>query len=269
MQHIAKKFVNLSQGLPQPLQTYYHNAKILDFRKFPNPNNNIALFCAHASNTLPEGYSWSESDKINFSEKHWAWDLGALDTAIYLASGLQCLLTHALYSRLLVDVNRNITDEDTYRKSGDGKIIELNKNLTQEEMDHRTKVYHRAYYDAIYEVSNRVNPSVIFGIHSFTPNKEGEIRTLEVGIECIDNTDLSQALCDSMKKKGYKAEINEPYSGKLGHALHQLLESKHEKDRDGVVFEFRNDLLTDTKIAPKLKQDTYEVIQQVCGHRLS
>jgi len=256
----------MSKDFVPPIQTYFGNAKILDFRSFPKPNNDIALFCAHASNTLPEGYSWSENDKRNFAEKHWAWDLGALDAAIYLASGLKCLLTHALYSRLLVDVNRKITDDDTCRKGGDGNIVELNKDLTEEEKEYRTKVFHRPYYDAIYEIYNKVNPGMIFGVHSFTPNKEGEIRTLEVGIECIDSSEFAEKLRDGMRRRGYKAEINEPYSGKLGHALHQLLDSKHERDREGAVFEFRNDLLLDTKRAPKLKQDTFEVIKEVTGY---
>ncbi len=267
MKNHKNQLINQSKDFSQPLQTYYHNAKILDFRSFPNVNNKIALFCCHASNTLPEGYSWSENDKVNFSGKHWAWDIEALGAAVYLASGLQCLVAHSLYSRILVDVNREMTDEDAFLKNGDGKIVELNQNLTQEEKEYRTKIYHRAYYDAIYEVLDKISPNIVLSIHSFTPVKDGERRTLEVGIECLDNTELSQALCDGFRKRGYRTEINEPYSGKLGHALHELLESNHGKDRDGVMLEFRNDILTDTKRAPKLKQDAYEVIREVCRHR--
>jgi len=250
----------------QTLQTYFTNSKILDFRSFPHSNNKIVLFCSHASNTLPLGYSWSENDKKNFSEKHWAWDLGALDASIYLASGLKCTLVHTLYSRLLIDPNRNIAAEDLINKEGDNIEIELNKDLTKEEKSYRIFNYHKPYYDAIHEISEKIDPDIVIGIHSFTPNREGEVRKLEVGVEYTNSYDLAKFLCDGMLEKKYDTQLNEPYRGDLGNALQQALLEKSEKTRHGAVFEFRNDILLDRSRAPRLKQDAYEVIQNACDN---
>ena len=259
---------NNKSTLSFALQTYYENAKILDFRSFPNPNNKIVLFCSHASNTLPEGYSWSEKDKHNFVETHWARDIGALDAAIYIASGLKCALVHTLYSRLLVDANRDASDEDIFRVSGDNKEVELNKDLTKEEKAKRIEKYHKPYYDAINEVSQKINPDIVFGIHSFTAKKENEIREMEVGVEFTESEELAKKICQGMRNRKYDARLNEPYSGDLGYALYKALLEKHDKSRQGAIFEFRNDILLDSLRAPRLKQDAYEELKKACDEIL-
>jgi len=51
----------------------------------------------------------------------------SLDMATHLAKELKCVLVYSLYSRLLLDVNRCITAQTLFRKSGDGQIVDLNK----------------------------------------------------------------------------------------------------------------------------------------------
>lgn len=38
----------------------------------------VIFTCEHSSNALPMEYNWSLSDKKNFSNTHWAIDIGAL-----------------------------------------------------------------------------------------------------------------------------------------------------------------------------------------------
>eukprot|EP01016_Furgasonia_blochmanni_P018785 TRINITY_DN2121_c0_g1_i1.p3 TRINITY_DN2121_c0_g1~~TRINITY_DN2121_c0_g1_i1.p3 ORF type:complete len:138 (+),score=10.09 TRINITY_DN2121_c0_g1_i1:67-480(+) len=52
------------------------NARVIDNRDPANPFNDIIFMCEHASNALPEGYSWSPNDAENFKDEHWAYDLG-------------------------------------------------------------------------------------------------------------------------------------------------------------------------------------------------
>lgn len=246
------------------LRTEFENARILDFRDPENPNNSIAISCEHASNELPEGYSWTENDRLYFAEDHWGWDPGALDMAMYLAKELKCVLVYSLYSRLLTDVNRNLAADTLFRQSGDGRIIDLNKDITYEEEQKRIVKYHHSYYNALREVSVKIDPLYVFSVHSYTPVYEGQRRTLEVGVLVSYCDEMGAKVHSTFKKKGYNVEINQPYDGKQGlNALDTLLFATKPVRREGIEFEFRNDILRDPSRAPTLKADALEAIKGV------
>jgi predicted N-formylglutamate amidohydrolase len=251
---------------PSQLRTEYDNARIVDFRDPENPDNAIVITCEHASNQLPEGYSWSESDRLYFADEHWGYDPGALDMAMYLARELKCVLVYSLYSRLLVDVNRDITANTLFRASGDGRVIDLNKDITEEEEEKRILKYHHSYYKALRDISNKIDPLWVFSVHSFTPLYEGNMRTLEVGVLTNYCEELGHKINEGIKKRNHRAEVNEPYDGRQGLAtLGALLFAKYPVNRQGVEFEFRNDLLQNPEKSSKLKVDTLVAIKEACG----
>jgi len=257
--------LNNNNKADQELKTEFDNAKILDFRDPENPNNMIVITCEHASNALPDGYDWTENDRTYFADQHWGYDPGSLDMATHLAKGLKCVLVYSLYSRLLVDVNRSITAQDLFRKGGDGQTVDLNRDITYEEEQKRIIKYHHTYYTALREVSVKIDPLYIFSVHSFTPLYEGQPRSLEVGVLVNYSDDLAEKINDIFKKKKYNAAVNEPYDGKQGLAtLEALLFAKYPVRRQGVEFEFRNDLLLDPKISVQLKDAALEALQTVC-----
>jgi len=247
------------------LRTEFENARIIDFRDPENPNNAIAITAEHASNALPEGYSWSESDRAFFADEHWGWDKGSLDVALHLAKELKCVLVHSLYSRLLLDVNRDLPSETLFRLSGDGRIIDLNRNLDEEEEDKRIDKYYQGYYRALREVSTKIKPQYVISVHSFTPLYEGNPRTLEVGILVNYSDELAQKVHDEFKKRHHNVAINEPYDGKEGlAALGSMLYAKVPITREGIQFEFRNDLFNDPVRGDKIKNDTVEAVRAAC-----
>jgi len=248
----------------EKLKTDYENAKIADFRDPHEPNNSIVLTCEHASNQLPEGYSWSENDRINFVDTHWSYDPGALDVAMFLAKELKCVLVYSLYSRLLCDVNRDVTADTLFRPIGDGNIIDLNKNLDYEEEQNRIIKYHHSYYSALREVSMKIDPLFIVSCHSFTNLYEGQPRSLEIGVLVSYSDELGQKVYEGIKKRNSNVAINEPYDGKQGLAtLDALLFAKYPVRRQGVEFEFRNDLLLNPERAPQIKADILAVLKEV------
>jgi len=248
------------------LRTEYENAKIKDFRDPENPNNTIVITAEHASNALPEGYSWTENDRNHFANEHWGSDPGSLDVALYLAKELKCVLVYSLYSRLLIDVNRSYAADTLFRTEGDGHTVDLNKDLTYEEEQNRILKYHHSYYNALREVSVKIDPLFIFSVHSFTGLYEGQPRSLEVGLLVSYSDELGRKVCEGYKKRNHNVAVNEPYDGKQGlNALDTLLFAKYPVRRQGVQFEFRNDLLLDTKKAAKLKADTLEAVKEACN----
>jgi len=253
-------------NLESNLKSEYENAKILDYRDPANPNNHIVLTCEHATNDLPHDYSWSENDKRNFVDEHWGLDIGAFDAAHNLAKELKCVFVHSLYSRLLLDPNRSIVSDTLFRKFGDGKEVELNKDLTYEEEQSRIKRFYLSYCEALREISLNVDPTYVLSIHSFTPIYQGESRSMEIGVLCgHESAKLANDLNDSLNTRGYCSEINKPYDGitTMG-AIKSLIFAKHPVKRQGITFEFRNDILSNNKRCQKLLVDTADVVLKVC-----
>jgi len=246
------------------LITEFDNAKIVDYRDPKAPNNAIVITCEHASNALPDGYSWSEFDREHFANEHWGWDPAALDVAMYLASELKCVLVHSLYSRLLVDVNRDITSDTLFRKEGDGKEIELNKDLSEEEEKHRIYKYHFSYYTALREASEKVDPALIISVHSMTAVYEGKQRELEVGVLFTDSEKLGENVDKELQEKGYKSAQNEPYDGNILNAMNCILRANYPVRREAFCYEIRNDIIQDPIRAPQVKKDLLEVARKTC-----
>jgi len=245
----------------------YENAKIIDYRDPTNPNNTVLITCEHATNDLPEGYSWSEHDKRHFANEHWGLDIGAYKMANALAAELKCVFVHSVYSRLFVDVNRSIVADSLFRKSGDGREVELNKGITHEEQQYRIRKYYLSYYEALREISLKVDPTYVFSVHSFTPSYEGQVRRIEVGSMTEgNNIAFSEEISIRMKKKGYVSELNEPYDGlKALGAIKTLIFAKQPVKRQGVTLEFRNDILSERERFVQLKMDMVDVIEDTCG----
>jgi len=247
------------------LRTEYENAKIDDFRDPQNPNNSIVITCEHASNALPDEYSWTENDRTYFANDHWGYDPGSLDVALHLAKELKCVLVYSLYSRLLIDVNRSLAADTLFRTEGDAQVVDLNRDLTYEEEQKRIMKYHHSYYNALREVSMKIDPLYIFSVHSFTGLYEGEPRSLEVGLLVSYSDELGNKVCEGFQKRNHNVAVNEPYDGKQGlNALDTLLFAKYPVRRQAVQFEFRNDLLLDPKKAAKIKADTLEAVKEAC-----
>ena len=248
----------------QPLITEYENAKIIDFRDPANPNNTIALTCEHATNVLPQEYKWTDNDLENFANSHWGWDPAALDVAMYLAQELKCILIHSLYSRLLVDVDRDITSDSLFRQSGDGKNIDLNQNMSKEEEHNRIIKYHMPYYNALREVSEKVDPTITVSIHSFTPIYEGNVRDMEVGVLFTDSEELGQRVYEEVNERRLIARMNEPYYGEILNAMNSVLRANYPVRREAFCYEIRNDLIQDEERALTVKKNLLDALRTAC-----
>jgi len=250
----------------QELKVDYENARVVDYRDPSNPNNEVVVTCEHATNILPEGYTWTEADKRYFENEHWGSDIGAFDMANSLAADLKCVFVHTLYSRLLVDTNRCLAADTLFRRAGDGKTVGLNKDMDFDEEKTRIKKFYISYYEALREISLKINPSYILSIHSFTPNYQGDIRPMEIGVLTNhESADFANELNEGLKEKGYCSEINAPYDGitTMG-AVKSLVCGRQCYPREGITFEFRNDILTNKERCFKLKTDTVSVIKNIC-----
>lgn len=201
----------------------------------------IVILCEHGSERLPSGWEWPEADQ-RLVGTHWSHDIGveALVQALHERTGWPAVV--AQFSRLLVDPNRDAGSDELFRTEADGVAVALNQDLDDAEKARRIDSLWRPYHAAA-ETMVRDNPGAsIVSLHSFTDNYEGQARTMEVGV--LFDLDEAPALAvhQDFVEAGYRARLNEPWSGKNG-----LMYSPHRHatnhGRRALEFEFRQDLL--------------------------
>ncbi len=178
------------------------------------------FLCEHASNRLPAEYGTlgvSDADR----ERHIAWDIGAGDIVRTLSQRLDCPAVLGRYSRLLIDLNRDVDDPTIIMRLSDGAIVPGNRHANQAEIDCRIAKYHAPYHGAVDELidakmAREGNPPILISVHSFTPTWKGEQRPWHVGVLWDRDARVPKHLLREFHlQKDIVVGDNEPYSGEL------------------------------------------------------
>ena len=102
----------------------------------------------HASN-----YVSKENNKLglpdSFLNQHIAFDLGVKELSLDLSNRLKCKVIQGKYSRLLIDLNRDLTDPTVIPEIVDRKIIPGNIGLSKSEIKLRVKKIYNKYHQEI------------------------------------------------------------------------------------------------------------------------
>ena len=150
------------------------------------------------------------------------------------------------YSRLIIDLNRDISDPTLIPEIVDRKIIPKNLNLDENEKK-RISEFYNGYHDNIKRSIKRDHITIIISLHSFNPIFKKKKRSIHFGVLSNQDRRLSNYLITEMKRKELKVGDNEPYEGNLiGDTMY-----KHglKKNLYHSLIEVRNDLLSSpTKI---------------------
>jgi len=213
-----------------------------------NCNSKFLLLCDHATNRVPNSVSETNLGLTsNELERHIAYDIGAKETALELATEIGAPLIYTDYSRLVIDPNRSKRDPTSIMQIYDGSIIPGNLKLSKAEINYRRKQFYDPYHNAISNFLEHKKKKKSFicivSIHSFTPKLNSQDpRPWHIGILWDRDKRISDLLLQDLKKnKDICIGENKPYSGNLvGDTLYQhgtLNNIPH------VLIEFRNDLI--------------------------
>ena len=177
----------------------------------------ILLVCDHASNRFPRSLGTMGLDYLD-RVSHISLDIGANAVAEILANNLGATAVLCQYSRLIVDCNRELIDDNAFVEYSDGVDIPGNQNLQSNEKERRaTEIYwpyHNAIKDQIIRLNKQGIDPVVISIHSFTPVINGQDREWEIGV-LWDKDPLTAEICLSkLVEAGYVVGDNKPYSGK-------------------------------------------------------
>ncbi|MBU1987035.1 MAG: N-formylglutamate amidohydrolase [Proteobacteria bacterium] len=139
----------------------------------------LILSCEHATNDLPDRYRPLLAGCIDQLDTHKGYDPGALEFARLLAARLSSSLFAGSVSRLLVDLNRSLTNHRS-------PVIHHPRNdlpfaLKEDILARYYLPYRRQVEEAIEDNLRKEKTVLHLSIHSFTPVLDGVQRTADVG----------------------------------------------------------------------------------------
>jgi len=179
----------------------------------------VVLTCEHATRELPiRGRVGSRERAV--LESHWGWDIGAWELTRELARRLGTSAVGSRWSRLYIDLNRRVDERSLILQEAGGVALPWNAHLPPEEVERRMLAYHAPYHLEIDRLILRrtvrgVRP-LVFAVHTFTPEWNGQPRAFDIGILFDRHERLARRLARGLRDAGWRVRYNEPYSGKQG-----------------------------------------------------
>ena len=208
--------------------------------------NQVLIIADHASNHVPKENN-NLGLPISFLNQHIAFDIGVKELSLDLSNRLKCKVIQGKYSRLLIDLNRDLDDPTVIPVIVDRKIIPGNIRLSKSEVKLRVKKIYNKYHNEIDRTIRTENIKVILSLHSFNPIFKNKKRLLEFGILSNEDKNLSSIIIDQLRLQKLNVGDNKPYKGNLiGDSMYRHgLRNKLPH----ALIEVRNDLLSNpTKI---------------------
>lgn len=203
------------------------------------------LLCEHASNYMPARYNRLGLDAAEL-ERHIAWDIGVAPIARELSRRLDAPLVLSGYSRLLIDCNRPVGVPTSIPEVSESTRVPGNANLSAEERSFREKNFYWPFQNEVARLLDRRQashtPTIVFGVHSFTPIFKGFVRPWHAGILFRKSQRLGNALVDALQEPGLTVVANEPY--RIEDDGDQTVPVHGEaRGLDAVLIEIRQDLI--------------------------
>ncbi len=177
--------------------------------------NTFLLTCEHAGNEVPASYLYLFTGKDEVLYTHKAIDFGALQLAEHLAAELGLALYYTDITRLLVEANRSMDNDELFSEYTKGLAAEEKKQILDSHyFPHRQQVEEAVGKEVA--IGNRV---IHVAVHSFTPALDGEVRKADVGIlfdpERTTEKEFAKKLKTELSSQdpSLKVLYNSPYPG--------------------------------------------------------
>lgn len=181
----------------------------------PDGASPYVLLCEHASPRVPRSLGdlgLPEAERM----RHIGWDIGAQALALGLSAALDAPLFVANYSRLVVDCNRPLGNPSIMPDVSESTVVPGNRSLTEAVRQARIDALFHPYHAV---VSRRLDlrqaaglPTLVVGVHSFTPVYKGQARPWHAGILFDRAQGFGQAIIAALAADPALAiAANEPY----------------------------------------------------------
>ena len=183
----------------------------------PGGSSSFLLIGDHAGNRIPAALGKmgvSDADRA----RHIGWDIGVAGLGKALAGQLDAVFIAQVYSRLVIDCNRDPGAPDACPAISDGTIVPANERLMAEDRTARNAAIHAPYQAAIAEeLAGRdaaARDTTLVALHSFTPSMRGTDRPWQIGVLYGGgDATFAQAVLHCLEDRGdLIVGDNEPYA---------------------------------------------------------
>lgn len=199
----------------------------------------VLLTCEHAGNRIPPRYASLFRGQDKLLQSHRGWDPGARELARQLAQQTGWPLIETTISRLLIEANRTLKHRDLFSS--------FSRPLPAEERQELIERYYLPHRNAIAShIAGRIQQGkrvLHFGIHSFTPIMNGEVRQTEIGLLYDPKRILEKECCAEWQRvcqnlaPEIRVRMNYPYRG----------------NSDGLTKAFRQEFAADSYLGIELE----------------
>jgi predicted N-formylglutamate amidohydrolase len=198
------------QSLLEPDETH---PVLVDRAEAPSP---FFLAVDHAGAIIPRRLGTLGLPESEL-QRHIAWDVGILGVTRRLSEALDATCVAQLYSRLVIDCNRDPVVATSICEVSEVTSIPGNYDLSERQRLARKEALFRPYHERISalldERAARGAQTVLVSMHSFTPMFKGIARPWHAGVLYNRDARLGRILLDLFRAEGnLVVGDNEPYA---------------------------------------------------------
>jgi len=169
----------------------------------------LVLSCEHATFEVPGALQEVLAIPDEVAEGHRGWDPAAAWTAQRLAEAFDAPLMLGRVGRLAVDLNRSAQNPQVWS--------EYALRLAPAERAALMRDHHAPHWAAVEAAVGACDGALHISVHSFTPELDGDIRTMDIGLLYDPWRTLEAELAppwrDRLLQAGLRTALNQPYRG--------------------------------------------------------
>jgi predicted N-formylglutamate amidohydrolase len=236
--------------------------------KRPRPVE-LVLTCEHGGNEIPPPYRHLFVGAGDVLKSHRGWDPGALRLAKYLSQSLGATLFYSTTSRLLIELNRSLHHPDLFSSyTRDLSHYEKLSLVVNHYSPHRNEV-ERTIAAAI-DDGRRV---LHVGVHTFTPELDGRVRTADIGLLYDPARAWEVELCDAWRKSilllnpTLRVRKNYPYLGKSDGFTTYLRKQFPKTHYAGVELEVNQRIAANQRLPQTLSDSLHTTLRSGSRYR--
>lgn len=214
----------------------------------------LLITCEHAGNALPGEFAAQFKPHAALLATHRGWDPGALPIAKAMAKLSGAPLIAYRWTRLLIEPNRSLHHPALFSS--------ITRKLPAETRARLIADYYRPHRDAVEAALREWVDSVYsvlhLGVHTFTPELDGEVRNADIGLLYDPAAPLERALAQpwqhTLQAQAPELRIrrNYPYRGAADGLTTHLRKQLGTQHYAGFELEVNQALACQKQHAPKI-----------------